>query len=188
MSDMPKNNLPEIAFAGRSNVGKSSLINGLMNRKRLAHTSSTPGKTQTINYYKINNICYFVDLPGYGYARAPEKVIQEWGKMVERYLNKSRQLRFIFQLVDIRIEPTKDDKRMHAWILQKGFLPIVIATKSDKVKKTQMEKRIGEIREALQMKEEDVLFPFSALSKDGREEILDYIESKIVPMGGSQEP
>ncbi len=181
-SALPKNALPEIAFAGRSNVGKSSLINCLMNRKNLAHTSSTPGKTQTINYYRINNMCYFVDLPGYGYARAPESVKAAWGRMVERYLKKSVQLKFIFQLVDIRIPPTKDDLQMYAWIREKGFLPIVIATKSDKLKKNEKTKRISEIRRLLEIGEGDVFFTFSALAKQGREEILDYLESRVMPV------
>ena len=181
-SALPQNALPEIAFAGRSNVGKSSLINSLMNRKNLAHTSSRPGKTQTINYYRINDACYFVDLPGYGYAKAPESERAAWGKMVERYLKKSRQLKFIFQLVDIRIEPTKDDLKMHDWILDKGFLPVVIATKSDKLKKNETVKQIAAIRKRLKMKEDDIFFTFSAISKQGRDEILDYIEARIMPM------
>ena len=181
-SALPQNALPEIAFAGRSNVGKSSLINSLMNRKSLARTSSRPGKTQTINYYKINNACYFVDLPGYGYAKAPEAERAAWGRMVERYLKKSRQLRFIFQLVDIRIEPTKDDLKMHDWILEKGFLPVVIATKSDKLKKNETIRQIAAIRKKLNMKAEDVFFTFSAISKQGRDEILNYIEARIMPM------
>ena len=181
-SALPQNALPEIAFAGRSNVGKSSLINSLMNRKSLARSSSRPGKTQTINYYKINNACYFVDLPGYGYAKAPEAERAAWGRMVERYLKKSRQLRFIFQLVDIRIEPTKDDLKMHDWILEKGFLPVVIATKSDKLKKNETIRQIAAIRKKLNMKAEDVFFTFSAISKQGRDEILNYIEARIMPM------
>ncbi len=181
-SALPQNSLPEIAFAGRSNVGKSSLINALMNRKRLAHTSASPGKTQTINYYRINNMCYFVDLPGYGYAKAPDSVKAAWGKMVENYLKKSRQLKFIFQLVDIRIEPTKDDRKMFSWIRERGFIPIVIATKSDKVKKNEGIKRVGEIRRILELKEDDVFFTFSALSKQGREEILDYLEKRVMPV------
>ncbi len=181
-SALPQNSLPEIAFAGRSNVGKSSLINALMNRKSLARTSSRPGKTQTINYYKINDACYFVDLPGYGYAKAPESERAAWGRMVERYLKKSHQLKFIFQLVDIRIEPTKDDLRMHDWILEKGFLPVVIATKSDKLKKNETIKQIAVIRKSLKMKEEDTFFTFSALSKQGKEEILDYIEQRVMPL------
>ncbi len=181
-SALPQNALPEIAFAGRSNVGKSSLINSLMNRKSLARTSSRPGKTQTINYYKINNACYFVDLPGYGYAKAPEAERAAWGRMVERYLKQSRQLRFIFQLVDIRIEPTKDDLKMHDWILEKGFLPVVIATKSDKLKKNETIRQTAAIRNKLNMKAEDIFFTFSAISKQGRDEILNYIEARIMPM------
>ena len=132
-STLPENTLLEIAFAGKSNVGKSSLINALMNRKSLARTSSQPGKTQTINFYNVNNEIYFVDLPGYGYAKVSEEIKAKWGKMIERYLKKSKQLRAVFLLIDIRHEPSANDKQMYNWILDNGFKPIIIATKSDKI-------------------------------------------------------
>ena len=131
-SKLPENVLPEIAFAGKSNVGKSSLINGLMNRKSLARTSSQPGKTQTINFYNINEALYFVDLPGYGYAKVSESIKEKWGKMIENYLHKSKQLRTVFLLIDIRHEPSANDKNMYEWIVYQGYDPIIIATKMDK--------------------------------------------------------
>ena len=181
-SKMPENTLMEFAFAGKSNVGKSSLINGLMNRKSLARTSAKPGKTQTINYYNINDELYFVDLPGYGYTTANEKVKAQWGKMVERYLHTSRQLQAVFLLIDIRHEPSANDRLMYEWILAQGFFPVIIATKADKIKKSQLEKHIHMIREGLNVKPETVVIPYSALTKEGREEIYalldEYLEQK----------
>ena len=181
-SKFPNNPHMEFAFAGKSNVGKSSLINGLMNRKSLARTSAKPGKTQTINYYNINDELYFVDLPGYGYTTANEKVKAQWGKMVERYLHTSRQLQAVFLLIDIRHEPSANDRLMYEWILAQGFFPVIIATNADKIKKSQLEKHIHMIREGLNVKPETVVIPYSALTKEGREEIYalldEYLEQK----------
>ena len=176
-SRIPDNRYPEFAFAGMSNVGKSSLINGLMNRKSLARTSSQPGKTQTINFYNINDALYFVDLPGYGYAKAGEEIKAKWGKMVENYLHRSRRLQAVFLLVDIRHEPSGNDKMMYEWIVHQGFSPVIIATKLDKIKKSQVSKNVRIIREGLGMKKDGILIPYSALSKQGREEIYALLDS-----------
>lgn len=180
-STIPKNTRPEIAFAGKSNVGKSSLINALMNRKSYARTSAQPGKTQTINYYNINDELYFVDLPGYGYARASQEVKAKWGKMVENYLKRSKTLQAVFLLVDIRHEPSANDKQMYEWILSNGFHPIVIATKADKIKRSQLQKHIKMIKTGLEVEADTILIPFSAQSKQGREEIYQLIEELIQP-------
>lgn len=174
-SKLPENNLVEIAFAGRSNVGKSSLINGLLNRRKLAKTSSTPGKTQTINFYNIDKCIYFVDLPGYGYAKISEAIKIKWGKMIENYLSTSKMLKAIFLLIDIRHEPTKNDILMYDYIVKNGYTPIIIATKSDKINRSQLQKHIKMIKTTLGNKELIVL-PFSALNKQGKEEILSVIE------------
>ena len=176
-SRIPDNRYPEFAFAGKSNVGKSSLINALMNRKSLARTSSQPGKTQTINFYNINDALYFVDLPGYGYAKAGEEIKAKWGKMVENYLHRSRRLQAVFLLVDIRHEPSGNDKMMYEWIVHQGFSPVIIATKLDKIKKSQVSKNVRIIREGLGMKKDGILIPYSALSKQGREEIYALLDS-----------
>lgn len=178
-SKIPDNEFPEFAFAGKSNVGKSSLINGLMNRKSYARTSAEPGKTQTINYYLINKSFYFVDLPGYGYAKVSEDTKKKWGKMVENYLNNSKQLRQIFLLIDIRHEPSANDKMMYDWICYQGLKPIIIATKADKIKKSQLEKHLNMIRENLSMPEDGIIMPYSALSKFGRDEIYELLENEL---------
>ena len=178
-STLPENSLPEIAFAGKSNVGKSSLINGLMNRKNYARTSAQPGKTQTINFYNINNELYFVDLPGYGYANASVEVKAKWGKMIERYLHTSKQLKAVFLLIDIRHEPSANDVQMYQWIIEQGFMPVIIATKLDKIKRSQVAKQIKLIKTTLSMESESTILPYSALSKQGREEIYEYIESLL---------
>lgn len=170
-SSIPDNQLPEIAFAGKSNVGKSSLINALMNRKSLARTSSQPGKTQTINFYNINDAMYLVDLPGYGYAKVSENERAKWGKMIENYLHASKQLRAVFLLIDIRHEPGKNDKTMYDWIVYQGYRPIIIATKLDKLKRSQVQKALKAVRTGLGLKPQDVVIPFSAQTKQGREEI-----------------
>lgn len=175
-SVLPVNDKPEVAFAGKSNVGKSSLINALMNRKALARTSAAPGKTQTINYYNVNNEVYYVDLPGYGYAKVSESVKEKWGKMIEKYLKTSQQLKIVFLLLDIRHEPSDNDKSMYDWIVYQGFEPIIIATKLDKINRSQKDKHIKMIREGLQATPGTKILPFSALSKQGREEIWDSIE------------
>lgn len=178
-SKLPDNQLPEVAFAGKSNVGKSSLINALMNRKSLARTSSQPGKTQTINYYNINNALYFVDLPGYGYARANEAVKAQWGKMVENYLHRSKQLRIVFLLIDIRHEPSENDRIMYDWICRNGYHPVIIATKLDKIKRSQVQKQLKLIRSSLETGPEVILIPFSAETKQGREEIYELLNREM---------
>ena len=175
-SKLPDNTLPEVAFAGKSNVGKSSLINGLMNRKSYARTSQQPGKTQTINFYNINEEIYFVDLPGYGYAKVSEAVKAKWGTMMECYLHTSKQLRVVFLLVDIRHEPSSNDKHMYEWIVEQGFNPVIIATKLDKLKRSQVSKHVKQIRDGLAVTEGTPIIPFSAVSKQGRDEIWDLIE------------
>ena len=180
-STLPDNTLPEVAFAGKSNVGKSSLINGLMNRKSLARTSSQPGKTQTINFYNINDALYFVDLPGYGYANANESVKAQWGKMIERYLHKSKQLKLVFLLIDIRHAPGANDVHMYHWIKDSGFEPIIIATKADKIKRSQLDKCLKIIRETLKVDKGTVMIPYSSLTKQGREEIYDLLDNRLFP-------
>ncbi len=175
-SKLPENTLPEFAFAGKSNVGKSSLINGLMNRKSLARTSSSPGKTQTINYYNINNEMYFVDLPGYGYATANEKVKATWGKMIEDYLHQSKQIRAVFLLVDIRHAPSENDRIMYDWILDRGYQPVIIATKLDKIKRSQVTKQLKLICDTLDVADDTVVIPYSSLNKQGREEIYELLD------------
>jgi len=175
-SKLPENVHPEVAFAGKSNVGKSSLINALMNRKSLARTSSQPGKTQTINYYNINNEIYFVDLPGYGYAKANEKVKAQWGKMIEDYLHKSKPLRYVFLLIDIRHEPGNNDVIMYDWIKRHGYQPIIIATKMDKINRSQIQKHLKMIRTKLQTDKDTIVIPFSATTKQGREEIYELLD------------
>lgn len=178
-STIPENPYMEFAFAGKSNVGKSSLINGLMNRKSLARTSAQPGKTQTINFYNINDELYFVDLPGYGYAKANENIKAQWGKMVEKYLHKSRQLRAVFLLVDIRHEPSGNDKMMYDWILNQGYKPIIIATKLDKINRSQVQKHVKMIRTGLQTVKDTIVIPYSALNKQGREEIYELFDKYL---------
>ncbi|MDD6037702.1 MAG: ribosome biogenesis GTP-binding protein YihA/YsxC [bacterium] len=178
-SKIPDNTLPELAFAGKSNVGKSSLINALMNRKALARTSSSPGKTQTINFYNINKEMYLVDLPGYGYAKVSEAERARWGKMIENYLHKSKQLRAVFLLIDIRHTPGANDKQMYDWIVYQGYQPVIIATKLDKLKRSQVAKAVKQVREGLGLKKEDIVIPFSAQTKQGREEIWALMDSLI---------
>jgi GTP-binding protein len=175
-SKLPENELVEIAFAGRSNVGKSSLINALMNRKAYARTSQQPGKTQTINFYNINDALYFVDLPGYGYAKVSQNTLEQWGKMIDNYLEHSKVLRLVFLLVDIRHKPNENDRQMYDWCVHYGLNPIIIATKEDKVKRSQKGRLVKEIKETLNVVEGTPVIPFSALSKSGREEIWEYID------------
>lgn len=175
-STLPKNEHPEVAFAGKSNVGKSSLINSLMNRKNYARTSAQPGKTQTINFYNINNELYLVDLPGYGFAKVSQETKEKWGKMIERYLRTSSQLRTVFLLIDIRHEPSANDCNMYQWILSNGFEPIIIATKSDKISRSQIDKNIKMIRNKLKTVSGTKIIPFSAQNKSGLEEIYQVID------------
>lgn len=179
-SKLPDNTLPEVAFAGKSNVGKSSLINGLMNRKSYARTSQQPGKTQTINFYNINEEMYLVDLPGYGYAKVSEKEKVQWGKLIERYLNGSARLKAIFLLIDIRHEPSANDKMMYSWIVGQGFQPIIIATKLDKIKRSQIQKHVKMVREGLDLVPGTKIIPFSSATKQGRDEIWELIESEYL--------
>ena len=178
-SKLPENTKPEIAFAGKSNVGKSSLINALMNRKSLARTSGQPGKTQTINFYNVNDELYLTDLPGYGFAKVSEKEKQKWGKMIENYLHTSKQLRAVFLLIDIRHDPSANDKMMYDWMVYQGFHPIIIATKLDKIKRSQLQKQLKAIRTGLEVEPETIIIPFSAQTKQGRDEIWELAEQII---------
>lgn len=175
-SNLPDNVLPEVAFAGKSNVGKSSLINALINRKSYARTSQQPGKTQTINFYNINNCLYCVDLPGYGFAKVSKEVQKKWGKMIERYLHSSKVLKAVFLLIDIRHEPSANDVDMYQWILGQGYEPVIIATKLDKIKRSQIQKNVKVIKEKLGCVKDTIVIPFSAETKQGREEIWKLIE------------
>ena len=176
-SKLPDNQLPEVAFAGKSNVGKSSLINALMNRKSLARTSSQPGKTQTINFYNINGSLYVVDLPGYGYAKVSVEVKAKWGKMIERYLRTSKQLRLVFLLIDIRHKPSANDVQMYEWIIHNGFYPVIVATKKDKIKRSQLLGQLKLIKTTLGVAEGTPVVAFSAQTKEGRDDIWDLIET-----------
>lgn len=209
-SKFPENEHIEIAFAGKSNVGKSSLINSLMNRKNLARTSAQPGKTQTINFYhvscyhermimqeaengsseavsdvgvvsnqlkeRVEGALYFVDLPGYGYAKANEEIKAKWGKMIEKYLHTSKMLKVVFLLIDIRHEPSGNDKQMYQWILEQGYQPVIIATKLDKINRSQVQKHIKMLKQGLNVVKGTVVIPFSAETKQGREDIYEYID------------
>lgn len=180
-SKVPDTAYAEVAFAGKSNVGKSSLINALMNRKALARTSAQPGKTQTINFYNINDAMYLVDLPGYGYAKASEEVKAKWGKMIENYLHTSKQLKAVFLLIDIRHDPSANDRMMYEWMVYQGFAPIIIATKLDKIKRSQIQKNVKAIREGLNVQPGTTIIPFSAETKQGRDEIWKLIDSFVLP-------
>ena len=186
-SKLPDTGKPEIAFAGKSNVGKSSLINGLMNRKALARTSSQPGKTQTINFYNVNDFMYLVDLPGYGYAKVPETEKAKWGKMIENYLHTSKKLQAVFLLIDIRHDPSANDKMMYDWMVYQGFTPIIIATKLDKIKRSQIQKNVKAIREGLKVKPGTVIIPFSSETKQGRDELWEVIDSFVLPQEETEE-
>ncbi len=179
-SAIPKNSLPEVAFAGRSNVGKSTLINGLLNRKSIARVSQSPGKTQTINFYNVNGELYVVDLPGYGFADVPDSVKARWRKMTENYLAQSKQLRMVFMLVDIRHTPSENDRKMYRWIMDMGYNPAVIATKSDKIKRSQLPKQLKIIRESLNLPEETPVTAWSGTTKQGRNEIWKLIEDYVL--------
>ena len=191
-SKLPENGQIEVAFAGKSNVGKSSMINALLNRKSLARTSAQPGKTQTINFYAVtgrretkkeaqgmvsaDEKVYLVDLPGYGYAKVSQNEKQKWGKMIERYLHTSKNLKAVFLLIDIRHDPSANDKMMYDWILNNGYEPIIIATKLDKLKRSQVQKNIKAIKEGLKLSKDGIIIPFSAETKQGRDEIWALID------------
>ena len=178
-STLPENTQPEVAFAGKSNVGKSSLINCILNRKSLARTSAQPGKTQTINYYHLNDSIYLVDLPGYGYAKASKSEVEKWGVMIENYLAESEMLRVIFLLVDIRHAPGKNDIQMFDWIRYMEYQPIILATKADKIKRSQLQKHIKILREGLGADEDTIIVPFSSVTGQGREEVLDFMDQVL---------
>ena len=186
-SKIPDNKMLEVAFAGRSNVGKSSLINALMNRKSYARTSQQPGKTQTINFYNVNETFYLVDLPGYGYAKANQQVKAQWGKMIERYLHSSKQLKAVFLLVDIRHDPSANDKQMYQWMRHYGYDPIIIATKLDKINRSQIQKHVKAIRIGLEAEKDTIIIPYSSLSKQGREEIYELLDRLLVPETDGEE-
>ena len=179
-SKLPENDKPEIAFAGKSNGGKSSLINALMNRKSFARISATPGKTQTINFYNINDALYLVDLPGYGYAKVSQQEKEKWGKMIERYLHSSKQLRAVFLLIDIRHEPSANDKMMYDWVVSQGYNPIIIATKQDKLKRSQIDKHVKMLRQGLKLVPGTRIIPFSSVTKQGRDEIWELVETELL--------
>lgn len=179
-SVLPQNTKPEIAFAGKSNVGKSSLINALMNRKSYARISATPGKTQTINFYNINEEMYLVDLPGYGYAKVSEEEKQKWGQLVEKYLHGSSQLKAVFLLIDIRHDPSANDKMMYDWVVAQGYQPIIIATKLDKIKRSQIDKHLKMLRTGLGLVPGTRIIPFSAMTKQGRDEIWELVETEYL--------
>lgn len=180
-SKLPENALPEVAFAGKSNVGKSSLINALMNRKSYAKTSSQPGKTQTINFYNINNLFYCVDLPGYGYAKTTLETRAKWGKMIEKYLRTSKQLKQVFLLIDIRHKPSENDRLMYEWIVAQGYEPIIIATKLDKINRSQILKQVKIVREGLGVPKEGIIIPFSSETKQGLDKIWEVIDPIAMP-------
>lgn len=179
-SVIPDNQHAEVAFAGKSNVGKSSLINALMNRKALARTSSQPGKTQTINFYNINDAMYLVDLPGYGYANANVEIKAKWGKMIEKYLHTSSKLKAVFLLIDIRHQPSDNDCLMYEWMVEQGFAPIIIATKMDKISRGAVPKHLKIIADTLHVEADTIMIPFSAETKQGREEIWELIDSLVL--------
>ena len=186
-SKIPDNPFNEVAFAGKSNVGKSSMINALLNRKSLARTSAQPGKTQTINFYNVNDAMYLVDLPGYGYAKTSASEKEKWGKMIENYLHTSKKLQAVFLLIDIRHDPSANDKMMYDWMVYQGFTPIIIATKLDKIKRSQIQKNVKAIREGLKVKPGTVIIPFSSETKQGRAELWEVIDSFVLPQEETEE-
>ena len=175
-STLPQHDKIEMAFWGRSNVGKSSLLNALWNRKSMARISSQPGKTQTINYYNVNDVCYMVDLPGYGYAKISKETQAKWKKMIDRYLDTSEALRVVFLLIDIRHEPTSKDVETYEMLYRKGFNPLIIATKADKIKKSARNKNISVIRKKLGLSGDTPVIPFSSVTKEGKDEIWEYVD------------
>jgi GTP-binding protein len=178
----PETGLPEIAFCGKSNVGKSSLINGLINRKSLARTSGQPGKTQTVNFYNVENQLYFVDLPGYGYAKVSKTSREIWARMINKYLSQREELKLVACLVDIRHEPSANDKMMVDWVVAEGFKPLVIATKADKLKRSQISKHVSMIKKGLELEDIKQVIPFSATTKQGKDEIWKRFE-EILALG-----
>lgn len=175
----PQDNRVEIAFVGRSNVGKSSLINTLVNRRKLVKVSGTPGKTRLVNFFLINNEFYFVDLPGYGYAKVSKSEKESWGKVIERYLTGREQLKKVMLLVDCRHKPSEDDIIMYKWIKHYNYEAIIVATKIDKLKKAELRKNLKVIRETFELSDDEEILTFSSLKKLGKEELLDAIEQCI---------
>ncbi len=175
-STLPVNDLPEVAFTGKSNVGKSSLINSVMNRKSLARTSAQPGKTQTINFYNINNEIYLVDLPGYGYAKTSKAEREAWGEMIENYLTGSEMLSAVFLLIDIRHDPTEQDMQMFDWLNYLEMETVVLCTKADKLSNTEVDKSLRNIRKKLKADEDTIIIPFSSVTKEGRETVWDLLD------------
>ena len=184
-SSLPQHDKIEMAFWGRSNVGKASLLNTLWNRKSMARTSAQPGKTQTINYYNVNDVCYMVDLPGYGYAKVSRELAEKWRKMIERYLDTSRALRVVFLLIDSRHDPTKQDVEMYRLLYQKGFNPLIIATKTDKLSRNEKKQKLSGIGRVLGAESDTPILPFSALNRDGKEEIWEYIDYFVQELGST---
>ncbi|WP_407921082.1 ribosome biogenesis GTP-binding protein YihA/YsxC [Acetivibrio mesophilus] len=171
----PKNDIPEVTFVGRSNVGKSSLINAMLNRKNLARVAATPGKTRLINFYNIDDQLYFVDLPGYGFAKVSKSMKASWKDVIETYLSERKQLRKIFLLVDIRHSPTSDDILMHEWLKSMERSYVIVATKLDKVPRSKIKERISDIRSTLKLEEHIKIIPFSSETKQGRDELWEEI-------------
>lgn len=171
----PDNNIPEVAFVGRSNVGKSSLINAMLNRRGLARVAATPGKTREINFYNIDDVLYFVDLPGYGYAKVSKTVKEGWGEIIETYLNTREQLKLVVMLVDIRHSPTNYDRMMHEWLLNKGVSYVIVGTKIDKIPRQKLKERLSDIRKVLMLSEDIRIIPFSSETKQGRDELWEII-------------
>lgn len=175
-SQYPEDNLPEVAFAGRSNVGKSSLLNLITGRKKLARVSGSPGKTRTINFYLANDSFRIVDLPGYGYAKVSKQVTENWGDMMEMYFQNRQGLRKVIQLVDIRHAPSKQDVQMYNYLKHYGLDGVIVATKADKVSRNEMQKCISVIRKTLELSREDVVIPVSALKRTGYDELLELLD------------
>ena len=186
-SKLPVNSLPEVAFAGRSNVGKSSLINCVLGRKSLARTSAQPGKTQTLNFYKLNDAMYLVDLPGYGYAKTSKSEREQWGDMIAKYLETSEMLRAVFLLVDIRHDPSEQDLQMYDYIEYLELQPIIIATKADKLNRSQINRSVENIRRCFNADEDLIIVPFSSVQGSGRDEILDFF-SQVIENEDTEEP
>ncbi|NLM59218.1 MAG: YihA family ribosome biogenesis GTP-binding protein [Clostridium sp.] len=175
----PKSDKPEITFVGRSNVGKSSLINSMLNRKSLARVAATPGLTRVINFYNVDNILYFVDLPGYGFAKVSKTEKESWGSVVETYLKTRKQLKMVIMLVDIRHSPTDDDKLMNDWLKCNGIPYLITATKLDKIPRSKVKERVCDIRKVLELSDSVKVIPFSSETKQGREELWNEIKSQL---------
>jgi GTP-binding protein len=181
-SQYPRQLLPEVAFAGRSNVGKSSLMNTLLHRRGLAKTSGTPGKTQAINFFEINHRFMLVDLPGYGYAKVPRQVQAGWRSMVETYLRERELLRAVVHIVDVRHPPTEQDQQLREWLLIEGVEAVTVATKADKLKRSQRASHIREVRQRLAMPSEEPLMLFSSQTREGRHQLWGRLEGLLTPV------